>query len=175
MKSVYFSVILAFSLVAQGQTIAVEYDKTRDFTKYKTFRFGQSQITTPKDEKQIDDATVDRWIVGAIKSQLEQIGLTKTDSAADLIITYTEGTMARTDSEQLGPLALTPGNNPDRNFTFRYRQSNLVIDMNDRSGNLIWRVNSTTNMTSTEIEKTVDVIVARGFKKFARAHRKKKK
>jgi hypothetical protein len=176
MKSVvYFFPVFFLAEAAFGQSIEVEYDKKRDFTIYKTFAFGESQITTPKDQKQVEDATLHKWITDAITRELQQIGLQKSDQAADLIITYAEGTLARTDSEQLGPLALTPGANPDRNFTFQYRQSSLIIDMNDRSNNLIWRINSITNMTSAEIERTVDVIVEKGFRKFAKAYRKKKR
>jgi hypothetical protein len=106
---------------------------------------------------------------------LKKKGLKRNDSLADLIVTYAEGTLERTDNQALGPLALTPGVNPDRNFKYEYRQSTLIIDLNDRSGNLIWRVNSTTNMTSAEAERTIDVIIERGFKKFARPTKKKKK
>lgn len=175
MRNLTFLLILAVADFAHAQSIDVEYDKNRDFTKYKTFMFGESQITTPADQKQVDDAKMNKWIVDAITEELKLIGLEIKDSLADLVITYAEGTLARTDSERLGPLALTPGSNPDRNFTFQYRQSSLIIDMNDRSGNLIWRINSTTNITSTEIERMVDAIVERGFKKFAKAHHKKKK
>lgn len=174
MKIILFFLVSTFSLGAQAQSIDVEYDKNRDFTKYKTFMFGESQITTPADQKQVDDAKMDKWIKDAVTEELKLIGLQKKDSLADLIITYAEGTLARTDSEKIGPLAMTPGSS-ERNFTFQYRQSSLIIDMNDRSGNLIWRINSTTNITSTEIERMVDAIVERGFKKFGRAHHKRKK
>ena len=164
-----------FSLPIFGQSIEVEYDKKGDFTKYKTFKFGESQITTPQDQKQIKDEVLNGWIVRGITRELELKGLTKTDSSADLIVSYAEGTLARTDNQALGPLALTPGANPDRNFRFEYRQSSLIIDLNDRNGNLIWRVNSITNMTTAEAERTVDTVIERGFKKFAKPHKKKKK
>ncbi len=176
MKSVcYWSFLFLVSLDAWSQSIEVEYDKKRDFTVYKTFRFGESQITTPDDQKQIKDEVLNRWIVQGITRELEMKGLTKSESSADLVVSYAEGTLARTDNQALGPLALTPCTNPDRNFKFEYRQSTLIIDLNDRSGNLIWRINSTTNMTSAEAERTIDAVIERGFKKFAKPHKKKKK
>jgi Domain of unknown function (DUF4136) len=176
MKSIVVSFFLALLFVPSfGQTVEVEFNKNKDYTHYKTFSFGQSQITTPSDQKLIKDATMDAWIVSAITQELEHKGLKKSDSVPELIVTYLEGTLARSDTERLGPLALTPGAEPDRSFTHEYRQSTLVIDLNDRSGNLIWRINSTTNMTATEIERTVDAIVEKGFKKFARPTKKKKK
>jgi Domain of unknown function (DUF4136) len=158
-----------------GQTVEVEFNKNKDYTQYKTFSFGQSQITTPSDQKLIKDATMDAWIVKAITQELEMKGLKKSDSLPDLVITYVEGTLARSDTERLGPLALTPGAEPDRSFTHEYKQSTLIIDLNDRNGNLIWRINSTTNMTATEVERTVDAIVEKGFKRFAKPTKKKKK
>ena len=176
MKAMYLgSVIFLLSLQSFAQSIEVEYDKKKDFSKYKTFTFGQSQITTPSDQKQVDDVTMNNWIVSAITEDLEQKGLKRADSLADLVITYAEGTLARTDNQVLGPLALKPGENPDRNFTFDYHQCSFIIDLNDRNGNLIWRINSTTNMTTAEAERTIDAIVQKGFKKFARPNKKKKK
>lgn len=172
---VFFVPLFLFTLLSLAQSIEVEYDKKRDFTRYKTFSFGESQITTPSDQKQVEDKVMNSWIVGAIARELKLKGLVRKDSMPDLIVTYTEGTLARTDTERLGPLSLTPGADPNRNFTHEYKQSTLVIDLNDRSGNLIWRINSTTNMTSSEIERTVDAIVEKGFKKFAKPLKKKKK
>jgi hypothetical protein len=175
MRNCLLIAALVLGFTSYGQTIDVEYDKTRDFSYYKTFRFGESQITTPADQKQIKDEVLNRWIVQGITRELEMKGLTKSDSSADLVVSYAEGTLARTDNQALGPLALTPGTNPDRNFRFEYRQSTLIIDLNDRSGNLIWRINSTTNMTTAEAERTIDAVIERGFKKFAKTHKKKKK
>jgi hypothetical protein len=175
MKSMVFYLLLFLSGFSFGQSIEVEYDKKKDFTHYKTFSFGESQITTPAEQKQVSDATMNAWIVRAITHELELKGLKRRDSLPDLMVTYAEGTLARTDTERLGPLALTPGPDPSRSFTHEYRQSSLIIDLNDRNGNLIWRVNSTTNITASEIESTVDAIVEKGFKKFARPTKKKKK
>ena len=176
MKVIFLgSVIFLLSLQLFAQSIEVEYDKKKDFTKYKTFAFGQSQITTPSDQKQVDDVTMNNWIVSAITEDLERKGLKRLDSLADLIVTYAEGTLARTDNLVLGPLALKPGDNPERNFRYDYHQCSFIIDLNDRNGNLIWRINSTTNMTTAEAERTIDVIVQKGFKKFARPNKKKKK
>lgn len=160
---------------AFSQSLEVEFDQKRDFTIYKTFSIGESQITTPADQKRVPDADMNAWIRNAVTEELKQIGLTHRDSVADLTVSYVQGTLGRTDSEQLGPLGLTPGSNPDRNFNFQYRQASIVIDLNDRNGNLIWRINSTTNMANALTEGVVIGIVKRGFRKFDKLHRKKKK
>lgn len=175
MKYCLIIVALALGFTSYGQTIDVEYDKTRDFSHYKTFRFGESQIITPNDQKKVSDKLLNKWIVTAITEELKQKGLKQSDSSADLTITYAEGTLARSDVENVGPVPLTPGQDANRNFMYEYRQTSLIIDLNDKSNNLIWRINSTTNMTNEEGERAIDAIVEKGFKKFGRAPKRKKK
>ena len=175
MKLIVIPFLLLLFNLANSQTVEVEYDKKRDFTIYKTFSFGESQITTPADQKGVPDTDMNSWIRNAVSSELKRIGLNAVDSIANLVVSYEQGTLGRTDSEQLGPLGLTPGSNPDRNFNYQYRQSSIVIDLADRNGNLIWRINSTTNMTNALTEGIVIGIVKRGFRKFDKLYRKKKK
>ncbi|MCX8490013.1 MAG: DUF4136 domain-containing protein [Cyclobacteriaceae bacterium] len=95
MKYVYYLFfVLLVSMEAWGQSIEVEYDKKRDFTIYKTFRFGESQITTPADQKQVKDEVLNEWIIRGITREFEQKGLTISDSLADLVVSYVEGTLA---------------------------------------------------------------------------------
>lgn len=175
MKAIWVAVFVGYCASVQAQSIQVEYDKTRDFSKYKTFRFGESQIITPEDQKQISDQKLNKWIVDAIAEELALKGLKKSDSAADLTVTYAAGTLARSDIERVGPVPLTPGRDANSSIMYEYRQTSLIIDLNDRTNNLIWRINSTTNMTSDEGEALIDAIVEKGFKKFGRAPKRKKK
>ena len=66
MKNCLIIIALVLGFTSYGQTIDVEYDKTRDFSYYKTFRFGESQIITPNDQKRVSDKVLDKWIVSAI-------------------------------------------------------------------------------------------------------------
>lgn len=167
--------LLLSVLHLSAQDIKVEYDKNRDFTKYKTFSFGESEITTPKDQKQVTDAVVDKWITDAITRELEGKGLARVDSAADLVVTYAAGTAARSDYEVVGPLGQTPGAMPTQSYTRDYRQGSFVIDLNDRSSNLIWRINSVTNASTLDGKRVIDQVVAAGFKKFSTKPKKEKK
>jgi hypothetical protein len=152
----------------------VEYDKKRDFSHYKSFSFGESQIITPPDQKQVADAALDKWIKNGVTRELELKGLKRVDSAAQLIVTYAAGSLERSDAESLGPLGLTPGANPSRTWMRDYRQTSLIIDLNDRSNNLIWRVNSTSNLSTADGERAIDAIVGKGFRKFGKPVKKKK-
>ncbi|MBI1769827.1 MAG: DUF4136 domain-containing protein [Bacteroidetes bacterium] len=170
-----FSVIVLFfiSISAFGQEIKVEYDKKHDFTKYKTFSFGESQVITPQDQKQVSDATIDKWIKNGVTRELEFKGLKRAEANADLIVTYAVGTMARSDMQAIGPLGQTPGSTATT-WSRNYNQTSLIIDLNDKSNFLVWRINSVADVVGAEGERTIDMIVERGFKKFAKPVRKKK-
>jgi hypothetical protein len=160
------------SYCASAQEIKVEYDKKHDFSKYKTFSFGESQVVTPPDQKVVSDAMLDKWIKNGVTRELEFKGLKRIDSAADLVITYAIGTMARSDAQAIGPLGMTPGSN-DRTWSRNYRQTSLIIDLNDRSNYLVWRINAVADVMGAEGERTIDMIIVRGLKKFGKAAKKK--
>jgi hypothetical protein len=168
-----FFVFLLCSTQGWGQEFKVEYDKQRDFSQYKTFRFGEGELVTPKDQRQASAAQVDKWIKDGMTRQLELKGLKRVDSAADLVISYVVGTLARSDAGDVGPMGLTPGS-MDRTYMKDYRQANLVIDLNDKSLR-VWRVNASSEMTSSNAEKIIDQIIQKGFRKYPKADKKKKK
>lgn len=164
--------LFASSLTLQAQEIKVEYDKKRDFTQYNNFSFGEGEIVTPKDQKQVSDATFHKWVKAAITRELELKGLMRTDStAADLVVSYVAGNLSRSDAGNLGPMGMTPGST-ERTYIHDYQQMSLIIDLNDRSNMLIWRINSTTNMTAQGGERLVDQVVEKGFRKFGKKKKK---
>ncbi|MBX2895686.1 MAG: DUF4136 domain-containing protein [Cyclobacteriaceae bacterium] len=169
---IFVSAILLFT-PAIAQEIKVEFDKSHDFSQYKTFRFGEEEVITPKDQKQVSDEDIKRWIAGAITTELSLKGLKQADSAADLVVSYVVGTLSRSDMGNLGPMGMTPGSN-DRTFIRDYQQGSLIIDLNDRKGFLVWRINSTTNMSTAGGERLIGQIVQRGFKQFGKPVKKKK-
>jgi len=164
--------LFCLSFHASGQEINVEFDKKHDFSKYKTFSFGESQVVTPEDQKQISDATLNKWIKAGVTRELEFKGLKRVDSLADLVITYVIGTMARSDAQPIGPLGMTPGSN-DRTWSRNYRQTSLIIDLNDRSNYLVWRINAVADVIGADAERVIDLIIVKGFKKFKKSQKKK--
>jgi hypothetical protein len=173
MRTFLLFLILFSAFGLSAQNIKAEFDKTHDFSKYKTFRFGESQIITPSDQKQVPDATLDKWIKNGVTRELESKGLKRADAEADLVVTYAVGATARIDSSPIGPLGQTPGSS-DRVFTRNYQEMDLIIDLNNRSNFLVWRINSSVQMTSTDAERTIDLIVEKGFKKLGKLLKKKK-
>jgi len=165
-------ILLVMSFCASAQEIKVEFDKKHDFSKYKTFKFAGGQVMTPADQKQVSDATIEKWIKTGVSRELEFKGLKPVDSLADLVITYAIGTMARSDAQAIGPLGMTPGSN-DRTWSRDYKQTSFIIDLNDRSNYLAWRINAVADVVGTDAERTIDMVIVRGFKKFGKASKKK--
>jgi len=170
----FLILLLAVSTQLHGQGIKVEYDKKHDVTKYKTFSFGESQVITPQDQKQVSDATVDKWIRNGVTRELEFKGLKLQQTGGDLTVTYAVGTMSRSDLQAVGPLGQTPGSSAT-SWSRNYNQTSLIIDLNNKSNFLVWRINAVADVVGTEGERTIDLIVERGFKKFGKAVKKKKK
>ncbi len=173
-KLFVLSAIVFSGSMALGQEFKVEYDKNRDYSQYKTFRFGEGELTTPKDQRQVTAEQVDKWIKDAVTKELEMKGLKRVDSAADLVVSYLAGSIAKSDASNVGPMGLTPGS-MERNFSREYQVGNLVIDLNDRKGQKVWRVNATIEMLSTNAPTVIDGVVQKGFKKYPKPAKKKKK
>lgn len=157
-----------------AQTIQAEYDKNRDFSQYKTYRFGAGQVITPKDQRQFDEKKIDGWIKTSIREEFREKGLVEADSAADLVVTYAIGSTQRLDMQNLGPLGGTPGQDT-RLWSRDYNLSSFIIDLNDRANNLVWRVNGETAATTSDAARQIDEFVAKGFRKFSVQPKKQKR
>jgi hypothetical protein len=82
--------------------------------------------------------------------------------------------MPRSDVQAIGPLGQTPGSNATT-WSRDYNQTSLIIDLNNKNNFLVWRINAVADVVGTDGERTIDLIVERGFKKFGKAVKKKKK
>lgn len=169
-KSFIFILFLAGIADCFAQDITTEYDKNRDFTIYKTFYIGESEIITPKDQKKVDDKKIHKWVQDAIVSELTDKGLTKTDSLGDLRVSYIVGSVERSAlrSNESGGIGAGV-------VTSDYEESSFVIDMNDRKDFLVWRVNGVTSTSHPNAQTMIEEVVAKGFKKFSIKPKKKKK
>lgn len=173
-RFIVFSVLLLSFFKGWGQEFKVEYDKNRDYTQYKTFRFGEGELVTPKDQRQLTPEQVDKWLKASVSRELELKGLQRVDSVADLVVSYVVGTLAKSDAGNVGPLGLTPGS-MDRTYMKDYRMANIVIDLNDKRDIKIWRVNATIEMIAADGEKIIGQVIQKGFKKYPKAAKQKKK
>ncbi len=174
MRLLAFLLIMFIVCPAVGQDISAEFDKNRDLSRYKTFTIGDGEVITPKDRRTGRESSLHKWVKESITSELKAKGLEQVDSAGDLLATYVIGTQERTDFSQLGPLGTSPGDN-SQTWSRDYQMGNLVIDLNDKNRNLIWRITATTNAAAMDIEQLIDQVVSAGFKKFSLKPKKVKK
>ena len=71
---------LLSSGTALAQKVTLDYDRDTDFSKYKTYTFGQGTAAP--------ETLMDQRIREAIATQLAAKGLTQVDSNADLFVVY---------------------------------------------------------------------------------------
>jgi len=153
-----------------AQTIEVEYNKNKDMTAYKTFQFGEMEIITPKEKQRMDEGKTRAIVNEALELELKNRGLMRVDSNAHLVLSYIIGSMERSSIFDAGRLGGTPPA-----VMQDYNEGSFVIDLNDRSNNLIWRVNAVSTFTDSNLSAQVEQIIAKGFKKFPNKPKGKKK
>lgn len=78
MAAVAFGLLLPAPVLAQK--VSFDYDKTADFTKYKTYSM--------KDGTKVGDPLIDKRIVDAIEATLKTKGLTRSDAKPDVMVVY---------------------------------------------------------------------------------------
>jgi len=166
------AIVLLASFHAWSQEIKIEYNKKTDFSKYKTFCFGDGLVVAESTQKLVSDATFSSWIKKGIIKEFERKEMKHVDSTADLKVTYALIRTAQLDIEANGPLGMTPGSN-DRTWSRNFTESTLIIDVNDQGGLLIWRVKANFDVSGPNSETTMDTIVGKGFKTFRRVKNKK--
>ncbi len=166
MKFLIISSLLFVSTALMAQTIEVEYNKKKDMSAYKTFQFGEGEVITPKDKQTLDEAKTRAIVNRLIEIELKEKGLQRVDSGAHLVVSYIIGSMARSSVFNAGPLGGTPGVQSQGAVMQDYSEGSFVIDLNDRSDNLIWRINAVTSFTNNNLETQVDQVLDKGFKKF---------
>ena len=169
--------LFGFLMLGQvfAQDIKIDYDKTKDYSGYTSFRFGDSEIVTPKERKRISDKALDKLIKDAIVRVLSEKNIVENDSSTDLVVTYVAGDFEHSEMQRLGPLGTSP-NSSSQTWANNYSQGELIIDINDiQTKHLIWRINSQTNTTTPEAAQYIDQIVDKGLKKFAVKPKSKKK
>ena len=76
-------------LCACSSNIAVDYDKSTDFSRYRTYGWGQGMPAK--------NPNLDRQIMGAIDEQMARKGFTKTEGDPDLVVTYHAATHEEVD------------------------------------------------------------------------------
>jgi hypothetical protein len=74
------AMVLLLPALALAQKTSFDFDKTADFSKYKTYAL--------KDGTKVGDPLIDNRIVAAIEGQLAAKGMTKNDAKPDIVVVY---------------------------------------------------------------------------------------
>ncbi len=170
MKFVFLLMLITTFGDLRAQTIEVEYNKNKDMSAYKTYQFGEAEVITPKEKRIFDEAKTRSIVNSSIELELESRGLQRVDSNAHLVVSYIIGSMDRSSVFDAGRLG---GSAPSAMQD--YHEGSFIIDLNDRSGNLIWRINAVTSFTEASIKTQIDQVLEKGFKKFPNKPKTKNK
>ena len=81
MKPFYFTLLVATVIACASVTTSFDYDKTADFSKFKTYAFDEHASKLPE----INQLDRDR-ILAAIDVEMAKRGFTKSDSSPDALV-----------------------------------------------------------------------------------------
>ena len=173
---IMFLLFLVFLITrASAQEVKVTFDKTKDMSGYKTFQFGETEVITPKDQRIMDEKQLREKVNKIIIEELTEKKLERLDSNAQLVVSYIIGAVERSDIYSAGPLGGTPGQINAGAVVEDFKEGTFVVDLNDRSNYLVWRINSTIRYSASETIRQVEQVVDKGFKKFPNKPKVKKK
>lgn len=175
MRLICLFITIATISSGNAQSIEVTFDKTKDMSGYKTFRIGESEVTTPADMRVLDEKELRGKVDEIITQELKEKGLQRVDSNAQLVVSFIIGYLERSGVYNAGPLGGTPGEVSSGAVMKDYNEGSFVVDLNDKSNNLIWRINSIIQYSATVTVQQVEQVVDKGFRKFPNKPKKKGK
>ena len=160
--------ILTLGLVAahgaRAQKVTMEFDKTADFSKYKTFAIRDGRLNSANPA--LNSPLVKKQIEADIQSDLTAKGLTLvTSGPADLNIRYTFGAVRKSEVEAY-PVGWYGWGT--RYVRVPYAEGTLVIDLRDpTTRSLVWRaIAAEEKSDATKIEGKLDSMVKKSIDKY---------
>lgn len=161
------TLISLLSVVALAETVYVDYNHTVDFTKFKTYAWGQNS-----NPNAIQDSILMQSAQQAIDSQLTAKGLQKVQESQnpDLIVVASSGMKQQTSYNAWGTGGWRWGGGGMASITPETTNvGTLVVDIYDANGKrMIWRgisqgaLSNKGEKNEKELNKSVDKM----FKKF---------
>lgn len=129
-----FCLLLAFAVLpATAQKITFEFDESRDFSDYRTFKILEGAIHSQNPS--LNNSLVKKKIESEIRARLAAKGMTETEARPDLNVRYSLGSARKTEVE-----AYPAGWRGTRLVRTRFTEGTLIIDLRDaRKHELVWR------------------------------------
>jgi hypothetical protein len=173
-----FGTLLLTSLVAgcaSGPQISTEYDKTADFSKYKSFGF----ITPLGTDVSGYESFVTRQIKTAVTKELVAKGLTYSENASDLLVNFNAKIQDKVSVSQM-PASMsyygyrgrmyTGWNNMYDTSVHQYKEGTLNVDVVDaKRKQLVWEgvaVGQITDKTPEERAVKINGVVQEIFMQY---------
>jgi hypothetical protein len=165
---------LLLPCIAAAQKIKSGYDKSADFSSFKTYAWTQAQPSPIQ-------PLVATIIVANIDRELSARGLRKVEKDPDLLVAYYAGANVQSAFAQTDPGYLSTGGIPPPNATMwtgslpatalpQVVKGTLVIDLADaRKQQLVWRASAEAKMDyekRSKIYDTVNKVIPKMFEKY---------
>ena len=153
------ALFLSFPGTASAQTVAVDYDRGVDFSKFKSYSWGESQPT--------QNPLVDKRIVTAIDGELASKGWTRDTTAPGAIVVYQAA--LKEDRQLVGWSSGPRWSGMGTVRTEKILTGQMVVDVYDAATKqLIWRgiVSDAVSDKPETNEKRLQAAVTKLFKRF---------
>ncbi len=174
--------VCLLSLPLVGQSVKIKSDNGVDMTKYESFTVMKGEVMTPRDERKMDEDALFSLIEKAVITEMESKGYKfLSDSSAQLYVSYVAGAYDVTAGGSMGPLSQMPASTPSdmnqsRSWSHESREGMMVIDITDaHSKKEIWSATGSLSLENVDINRALDAVIYKAFKKFPNKNRKKKK
>ena len=148
---------------ASAQKITTDWDKTANFSGYKTYTLTKGQIPDGANPLMV------QRVESAIKSDLASLGLLTADGGGELTVVYHFSTKEDVNLTSMGYAPRWGGGQVNVN---RILNGMLVVDVSDSKGkNLLWRATATDTVSDNpqKNEKNIQKAVEKMFEKYPTA------
>ena len=179
MRHIILIGLLLLTAVSVQAQVRVDYNKSIDFSKYKTFRFEPGKVIRKLGVRDTNTTFLDQYIDDAVTKDLISKGLSPTNGKAALVITYLAG--AR-EKEEVQNYMMNPGFYPYSGFygyggwwgpqwnnfwVHRYEEGTVIIDVYDaKQAQLVWRAYAVSSISKFNEKKFIGKEVHKSFKHF---------
>jgi hypothetical protein len=149
--------------IASAQKVTIEFDKTVDFSKYKTFAIREGRLNSKNPALSSD--LVKKQIEADIVHHLTAKGLAQVSGPSDLNVRYTFGQARKVEVETYPAGWYGMGT---RAVRVPYAEGTLVIDLRDPSTrSLVWRgIASEEKSDAAKLEGKIDSMVKKSIEKY---------
>ena len=178
-KIILVFLMVAFPAVAMAE-VRVDYDRHRDFSKYRTFNIEIGRLVGPDGSIDEHNTLAENRLREAVTTELQSRGLEPTDNGANLVVRVSEH-----DSNRVSILSTGwPYSYWNRRWgywnrfgywgrpyygdvwTRRYLESAVTVDVTERdTGALVYRARVTDEL-GKNLDKEIAKAVDKAFKKF---------